>query len=158
MTAYIIRESKSMKLGLTTSFATIEEAEQAKQTLDQLNGFEQSIYTIESLENYGSASQRHFIYSKTFEARCDVIEEAVTKYLDEVAESEDEALIESVEYLAELVGYEFAEEKTFVLDVRVTAKVKRGYGDVTWSTFDLGLDTVTSDVEVLDFHIADVTE
>lgn len=131
MTAYIVRESNSMKLGLTTSFPTLEEAEQAKQTLDSLNGFEYSLYTIETLEHYGLEAQKQLLQFKAEEARCAVLEEAITKHLDAVKGAMDvEEFIEEHQDLADAIGYEFEEETTFRITLEVVVKHQMGKTDL----------------------------
>ena len=143
MTVYIVRESNSMKLGLTTSFATLEEAEQAKQTLDSLNGFEYSIYTIATLEEYGKAGQIHFTTSNRLATDLADLRDAVTKHLDAVEGAIDtDEFIAEHEELAEAIGYEFITETAYTITVDVVVKHKPG---------KTGLDDCL-DVQVKEFN------
>jgi hypothetical protein len=84
----------------------------------------------------------------------------VTTFLEEGVEGalDPDDFIEEHRALSEAVGFDYIEEKTFILEVQVSTKVKRGYGDVTWSTFDVSVDSVDSDVEVLDIELNSVDE
>ena len=87
------------------------------------------------------------------------LRDAVTEHLDAVDGAIDaDEFIEEHRELAEAIGYEFEEEKTYLIEVQVTAKVKRGYDDVAWSSFELDVDSVDDNVQVLDFEVRDCNE
>jgi hypothetical protein len=151
---FIVRDSRSMALVYNTAFATYEEAETAAKAV-----IGDGSYRIEALQSYGMAAQHHFVEEQKATRTADRLITAITEHLDAVDGAIDvEEFIAEHQELADAIGYEFEEEKTYLIEVKVTAKVKRGYGDVTWSTFELDVDSVDSDVEVLDFEVRDCNE
>lgn len=157
MSHFIIRETHLMRLGLTTSFATREEAEQAKTALDSINGFEQSIYTIETLEAYAESAERHWQRANFASANYETLKQQVTDFLSEGIDGslDPDSFIEDHEDLINAVDFDSSVERVITLTVEVTAKVKRGY-EVTADDFEI--DVTTYNDEQVAYIWSEVTD
>ncbi len=91
--------------------------------------------------------------------RTEFLESTIETFLEEGVEGalDPDDFIHDHKALAEAIGFEYEEEKTYTIAVTVTAKHRRGYFINTYD-FSVGVESDTSEVEVIDFDIDSVDE
>ncbi len=85
--------------------------------------------------------------------------EAIEEYLKEGIEGNTELdeFIEQTQALAEVIGFEFTEEKTYTIAVTVSVKQKRGASLSTYD-FEVAVESQTDEVEITEMEIDSVDE
>ncbi len=96
---------------------------------------------------------------KSNRKRTEFLESTIETFLEEGVEGalDPDDFIHDHKALAEAIGFEYEEEKTYTIAVTVTAKHRRGYFINTYD-FSVGVESDTSEVEVIDFDIDSVDE
>jgi hypothetical protein len=138
--------------GQVQTFATAEEAQASEQIVFG--------YKVMPLSEAITALRDYFVeVTNTQSSKFRALQVTVETFLEEGYEGalDGDEFIEEHKALAEAVGFEYEEEKTYTIAVTVTAKHRRGYFINTYD-FEVGVESQTDDVEVIDFDIDCVDE
>jgi hypothetical protein len=158
---YVVNETTRQLVMLepleVTEFASEEEARDKARELNELNLGD--TYRATTLRDYTAwVVTSHHNHKRHIE-ELNTLRNAIETFLEEGYEGalDGDEFIEEHKALAEAVGFEYEEEKTYTIAVTVTAKHRRGYFINTYD-FSVGVESDTSDVEVIDFDIDCVDE